>query len=662
MPTLQPGELVDDRYRVHALIARGGMAAIYRGIDERLDRPIAIKVMDDRFAQDPTFRARFEREARAAAKLNHPTLVNVYDQGDDGRCVFLTMELVDGGTLRELLRERGPMPPHAALAVMQPVLTALAIAHTAGLVHRDVKPENILISDSHRVKLADFGLVRALADTRLTSSSVMMGTAAYLSPEQVRGTAIDARTDVYSAGIVLFELLTGTTPFKADTPLGTATLRLDNPVPAASSLISGIPPELDEVIARATALNPEDRYASAAEFYRAVTSLADQLGIPSQTFRVPVPVHSASHKSAALAKDYAATTVLPNEHNAPTVVAPSGTRPEPAAAETRLDARPVAPAGPPQPAVRPQPPVAPPRAQHSPIDEKPRVSNRSKVGCTLLVLLAVFAVGAVAIAGWWLGSGQYGQIPSVTGKDASVARQEIANAGFQIYDKKEYSNTVPADAVIEVWPSEGTKSKLDNPVTLTVSQGRPTVPNLSSTDSVSDYTAALASATLTVAHQVEEYSDNVAAGLVMAVDPPAGTAVNIGEGVTLTVSKGPHPVDVPDVAGMSESKARKTLEDAGLVVSGTTVDETSNRKGVIGTTPAAGTSVSKGSTVTITLGGSLTVPSVMGKTVAEARAVLEGMGLTVDTNGAGEGAHVLLQNPLPQASISRGGIVKLYAL
>ena len=181
MPTLSHGDLVDRRYRVQSLIARGGMAAIYRGVDERLDRPVALKILDDRFAHNDQFRTRFEREARAAARLSHPSLVNVFDQGDDGTSVFLAMELVDGGTLRELLRERGPMPPHAATAVMEPVLTALGLAHSAGLIHRDVKPENILISDDHQVKLADFGLVRATAESSLTTTSVMMGTVAYLS-------------------------------------------------------------------------------------------------------------------------------------------------------------------------------------------------------------------------------------------------------------------------------------------------------------------------------------------------------------------------------------------------------------------------------------------------------------------------------------------------
>ena len=303
MPTLSHGDLVDRRYRVQSLIARGGMAAIYRGIDERLDRPVALKILDDRFAHNDQFRTRFEREARAAARLSHPSLVNVFDQGDDGTSVFLAMELVDGGTLRELLRERGPMPPHAATAVMEPVLTALGLAHSAGLIHRDVKPENILISDDHQVKLADFGLVRATAESSLTTTSVMMGTVAYLSPEQVRGGSVDGRSDVYSAGIVLYELLTGTTPFHGDTSLATAYMRLDHPVPPASEAIDGVPAEFDQLISRATALDPDDRFADGSEFRTAVMQVADELRLPLSSFRVPVPIDSASHRSRDAARE-----------------------------------------------------------------------------------------------------------------------------------------------------------------------------------------------------------------------------------------------------------------------------------------------------------------------------------------------------------------------
>lgn len=225
------GAVLDGRYRVEARIASGGMSTVYRALDLRLDRPVALKVMDSRYAGDRQFLTRFQREARAIARLKDPGLVAIYDQGEDPARPYLVMEFVDGGTLRELLAERGPMPPHAMVAVLRPVLSGLGVAHRAGLVHRDVKPENVLIAEDGEVKLVDFGLVRAIAEAGITSTSVILGTAAYLSPEQVEGAPTGARSDVYAAGIMSFELLTGATPFTGDNALAVAHQRLDSDVP-----------------------------------------------------------------------------------------------------------------------------------------------------------------------------------------------------------------------------------------------------------------------------------------------------------------------------------------------------------------------------------------------------------------------------------------------
>lgn len=281
------GTLLDDRYRVEARIATGGMSTVYRGVDLRLDRPVALKVMDTRYAGDHQFLTRFQREARAVARLKDPGLVAIYDQGGGPTQPFLVMELVEGGTLRELLAERGPMPPHAMAAVLRPVLSGLGVAHRAGLVHRDIKPENVLISRDGEVKLVDFGLVRAMAEAGITSTSVILGTAAYLSPEQVLGTAAGPRSDVYSMGVMAFELLTGTTPFTGDSALAVAHQRLDRDVPPPSSAIDGVPAQLDAFIATATARDPDDRFADAAEMAAALDTVADELGLPH--FRVPAP-------------------------------------------------------------------------------------------------------------------------------------------------------------------------------------------------------------------------------------------------------------------------------------------------------------------------------------------------------------------------------------
>jgi serine/threonine protein kinase, bacterial len=290
--------LLDGRYLVQAKIASGGTSTVYRGLDVRLDRPVALKVMDARYAGDEQFLTRFRLEARTVARLKNPGLVAVYDQGLDARHPFLVMELIEGGTLRELLAERGPMPPHAVVAVLRPVLGGLAAAHLAGLVHRDVKPENVLISDDGEVKIADFGLVRAVAAAGITSASVILGTAAYLSPEQVRDGNATPRSDVYSAGILTYELLTGRTPFTGDSALSIAYQRLDTDVPPASGAIDGVPPQFDELVARATARDPAHRYADAVEMAADVDAIADELGLPG--FRVPAPRNSAQHRSAAL--------------------------------------------------------------------------------------------------------------------------------------------------------------------------------------------------------------------------------------------------------------------------------------------------------------------------------------------------------------------------
>jgi len=292
------GAVLDGRYRVDAMIATGGMSAVYRGLDLRLDRPVALKIMDFRYAGDNQFLTRFQREARAVARLKDPGLVAVYDQGIDGQHPFLVMELIEGGTLRELLRERGPMPPHAVAAVLRPVLGGLAVAHSAGLVHRDIKPENVLISDDGDVKIADFGLVRAVAEAKITSTSVILGTAAYLSPEQVSTGDAGPRSDVYSVGILAYELLTGVTPFNGDSALAVAYQRMENDVLPPSRVIAGVPAQFDDLVLQATAREPADRYADAADMAGELDAIVDELDLPE--FRVPAPRNSAQHLSAAL--------------------------------------------------------------------------------------------------------------------------------------------------------------------------------------------------------------------------------------------------------------------------------------------------------------------------------------------------------------------------
>lgn len=335
------GAVLDGRYRVDELVATGGVSGVYRGLDLRLDRPVAVKVMDTRYAGDEHFLTRFQREARAVARLKDPGLVAVYDQGVDGRYPFLVMELIEGGTLSELLGERGPMPPHAVAAVLRPVLGGLAVAHHAGLVHRDIKPENILISDEGEVKIVDFGLVRAVAEAKITSTSIILGTAAYLSPEQVSTGDTDARGDVYSVGVLVYEMLTGATPFTGDTTLAVAYQRLDKDVPPPSSVIGGVPTHFDELVGRATARHPAQRFADAAEMLDELDAIVKELGLPH--FRVPVPRSSALHDSVTTPTAPHRASHITENFDAPTAGAPPSrqtkafARVEIAASETQHD-------------------------------------------------------------------------------------------------------------------------------------------------------------------------------------------------------------------------------------------------------------------------------------------------------------------------------------
>ncbi|MDV6306249.1 protein kinase [Gordonia amicalis] len=399
------GTVLEDRYRIDAPIARGGMSAVYLGVDLRLGRDVAVKVMDSRYSGDPQFLRRFEFEARAVAGLKHPGLVAVYDQGIDNGIAFLVMELVDGGSLRELLRERGPMPPHAVVAVAEPVLGGLGTAHAAGLVHRDVKPENVLISDAGEVKVADFGLVRAVAEAGVTSASVILGTAAYLSPEQVESTHADARSDVYSMGVMMFEMLTGRTPFHGDSPLSLAYQRLTYDVPAPGDVIAGVPAEFDEIVLRATERNPADRYADGFEMQRALLTVADDLDLPP--FTVPAPKRSREREMKSRYRAAGPGGHGTRIQSAPGPYEPGASSPEAPAAPVRpvaepADDRPVTPAR-----ERNDRPGSRGRDAADTRDQaplEPELVGGGRLGALLWILLVLAIAVGLGAAGFWVGS------------------------------------------------------------------------------------------------------------------------------------------------------------------------------------------------------------------------------------------------------------------
>ena len=653
MSELHPGDLLEWRYRIGAQIARGGMSTVYAAVDTRLDREVAVKVMDPALAREPAFRTRFEREARAVAKLNHPTLVNVFDQGVDEDYVFLVMELVEGGSLRELLKERGPMPPHAAIAVMQPMLNALAIAHAKGMIHRDIKPDNVLISDQHQVKLADFGLVRAIdnamGDATNATTSVngqVIGTVGYLSPEQVRGENLTQASDVYSAGILLFELLTGRTPFKGASPLETAMARINRPVPAPSTLMPDIPPEIDELVLRACHRDPAQRFQDGSEFLQAVEDTAEQLDIPD--FEVPAPIESAV-RTALAGTDFGERTpwndesmatravTLPQEdrarpethHTAVTQYHPAN-RPGYAQHPDSLAPSPDTNVGPSHQPVphRPAPHRSP---QHRPAPARPvhKLSNKSPAATIVWVLVLLALVIGVALGGWWFATGRYGEIPTVVGMDKATAQATVEEAGFSSKLDERYDNQAEKNTVMGTAPAKGHRALRGSEVAVLLSLGKPTIPDPGTNSSLQYYEKKLTDRTLKLKKGEEVYSDDIAKGHVAEVQPAAGTEVNTGSTVVVHMSKGKRPVKVPGVKGQEHDRAKQTLESAGLTVAEETeeFDKDIPAGQAIRTDPKEGSEVESGSEVTLVLSNAIEVPDVAGLSMDDARKALREAGL-----------------------------------
>lgn len=659
MAELIVGDVLENRYRIEAPIARGGMSTVYRCLDLRLERHVAAKVMDARYIDDPIFRQRFQREARSMAQLSHPCLVGVYDFSSDGDQVFLIMELITGGTLRELLAERGPMPPHAAAAVMHSVLTGLSVAHNAGMVHRDIKPDNVLINGDHQVKLADFGLVRAASASQATSANII-GTVSYLSPEQVSGDDIGPASDVYSAGILLYELLTGTTPFSGDTQIAHAYSRLDRTVPAPSDVIDGVPPLFDALVASATTLSPHDRFTDADEFLTALDDVAAELQLPA--FKVPVPANAAAHRASeningALSATDLLTTDIPRDateliddapgqglfpHSQyPTTHETSVFPATKSATETQIFPHEgLIDAAPPAPNIAPDPyaaaaPAAPETIPPGPVEEPPAerpITNRSKTSFIIWLVLVLVVTASVAIGGWWFGSGRYGEVPQVLGMSQIEATALAQDAGFSTTTSPVYSDDIPADLVAGAIPEVGHRAVKGNEITLLVSQGKPTVPSIPSSHDTAEVRALLEERSLSYAEAPPEYSDDVPEGKVVSLKPEPGTTVRVGSEVAVALSRGPAPVNVPHVAEMSEESAREQLEKLGLKVNITEEFNSEIRGGdAIGTLPEAGTTLPRGTTVTLRISTAVEIPDVRGKSKQEATSELAAAGIRVNS-------------------------------
>ncbi|MBK3388901.1 Stk1 family PASTA domain-containing Ser/Thr kinase [Streptomyces sp. DEF1AK] len=594
--------MLDGRYRVDALIAVGGMATVYRALDTRLDRVVALKVMHPELAADASFVERFIREARSVARLSHPNVVGVFDQGAEGAYVYLAMEYVPGCTLRDVLRERGALTPRAALDVLEPVLAALGAAHRAGFVHRDMKPENVLIGDDGRVKVADFGLVKAV-DTVTNTTGAVLGTVSYLAPEQIEQDDVaDARVDVYACGVVLYEMLTGGRPHSGDSPAQVLYRHLNEDVPPPSAAVPHLGPELDRLVAVATSRAPEGRPEDAV----ALLALArDARAALDDAALDAVP-------PAALEGD---RSIAENR----TSVIPRFSTPARPADDDGVQRTSVLAAAPPEP-------PAPRR----------RLGNRRKGG--LAALVAVLLVLCVGAGVWYINSGQFTRVPPLLAKTEDEARQRLADAGLQVGGvDKAYSDTADRGTVTKTDPGTGERVRGNGSVDLTVSLGprKVTVPRGEGM-ALDKAKARLRDAGLEPGMVTRAFSDSVAKGEVVSTDPSAGTERRGGSAVALVVSKG-APVEVPDVAGSSLQEATEALKEAGLKVS--TADErifSEHEKGAVAAqSPKPGTELAEGGEVELTLSKGpdlVEVPDVTGQKEDEARKTLEGAGFKVDVS------------------------------
>ncbi|GEL17181.1 Stk1 family PASTA domain-containing Ser/Thr kinase [Pseudonocardia asaccharolytica] len=580
-PTGAAGALLDARYRVGPVIARGGMSTVYRGTDTRLDRPVAIKVMDPRMAADPAFRTRFEREARSAARIDHPAVVDVHDQGDDlsgpEPTLFLVMELVEGGTLREVLRARGAFGVPGALAVMGPVLAGLSEAHRLGLVHRDVKPENVLISRGGEVKVADFGLVTAAAQAGASHAGMILGTMAYLSPEQITTGAADARSDVYAAGVLLYELLTGVPPYTGDTAMSVAYRHVNEDVPAPSLIATEVPPELDELVRCATRRHPDARPADAGAFLDELLRLRDRLAVP----RVPVPVPPPRP--------------IDEQDTVPAEPYPPRSAPGPGPGGTRALERPS------EVMALPQAP------DEAPADHRVARRRSRRVFAVWIAVLLVLGL-IVGTAAWWLGTGRWTAMPSVIGLDRPTAERLLADADLVVSITEEHHDSVAADLVAAAEPAPDSRLLRGSEVRLTISTGRPVVPPVAPGATVAAAEQAVRDAGLVPVRSTDarEFSSTVPEGAVIRTGPAAGTELSIGGSVTLVVSKGAQPqpmlVEVPNVLGDKARSAAETLSDAGLrvvVESNFPFGRRENGR-VVAQSPAPGAEVPPGTAVSLT--------------------------------------------------------------
>ncbi|AQS70009.1 Stk1 family PASTA domain-containing Ser/Thr kinase [Streptomyces pactum] len=611
------GQVLDGRYRVEARIAVGGMATVYRAVDTRLDRVLALKVMHPTLAADATFVERFIREAKSVARLDHPNVVQVFDQGAEGAYVYLAMEYVAGCTLRDVLRERGALRPRAALDILEPVLAALGAAHRAGFVHRDMKPENVLIGDDGRVKVADFGLVRAV-DTVTSTTGAVLGTVSYLAPEQIEHGTADPRVDVYACGVVLFEMLTGGKPHDGDSPAQVLYKHLHEDVPPPSAAVPGMAYELDELVASATARKPEIRPHDAVALFAQARETRGALSA-DQLDAVPPRALTSEHDNA---EDR--TSVIPRALTTPAGGSPSRPLPVNEGEDGGTGA------GFPADGINrtsrlAAPPPAPPRRRRPELRRGP-----------LAIVVAVLLVLGLGTGFWYINSGQFTKVPPVLSKTEAQARDRLEDSGLDVGKVRHaYSDTVERGKVISTDPGVGTRIRKNDAVSFTVSDGPDTV----KLPDVQGYKldrarTVLEDEGLEPGMVTRAFSEEVPKGFVISTKPKTGTTVRADSAVALVVSKG-SPIDVPDVTGDDLADARAELTEAGLKVEVATeqVNSEYDEGQVARQTPDRGSRAAEGDTVTLTVSKGpemIEVPDVVGDGVDDAKRKLKDAGFQVD--------------------------------
>jgi eukaryotic-like serine/threonine-protein kinase len=602
-PTQAP-RVFSDRYELNHLIARGGMAEVYRAHDRLLDRPVALKVLFPELSVDRSFVERFRREAQAAANLSHPNIVPVFDWGEDTGTYFIVMEFIDGRPLSSILKTAGPLSAERTADISAHVAAALGFAHRHGVVHRDVKPGNVLITDDGQVKVTDFGIARAInTEESLTQTGAVMGTATYFSPEQAEGIGVDARSDIYSLGVVMFEMVTGRPPFLGDTPVAVASKHVRDSAPTPRSINPSIPPTFEAIILKSMAKDPSHRYGTSEELR------ADLLRYNEG--RSVLAMNDATAMQAAVGATQAIGAV--GGMNATQAIGV--------------------------------------QTGDHPTDEEPHRNRTRTYVIVLLVLLALLAVVGVLLARQlgYLGGATSFSLPNVVGQPMAQATTTLQGDGLTVHTKNQATTTSTAGTVLSTNPPKDTLVKKGDSVTLTVA-ALPTPPPVANVavPPVTNTTLANAEQLLTAAGlkwTITSVTNNADNNTVLQSNPAPGATAPAGSSVTLTVSSGPGSVAVPNVATETPTQASADITAKGLTYGGqqSQASTTVSSGLVIGTTPPAGTSVKLGSPVTIIVSSgpsNVIVQNVVGQSASAATSTLQGQGLVVTQTQASTTACV----------------------